>query len=149
PGATAAQVAQAIRESAVPLPSLRGKTLTGGRADAPGAIAAARRLAGRPPSSPPPGDPGGPGAQAGDTAAPVARLDRATLRGRVLVLRLSFPNESGPVSGTVRVARLSGAAARYRARPGHAAAVRLRLRASARRALVTIRATDAAGNSSV
>jgi len=149
PGATAAQVAQAIRESAVPLPSLRGKTLTGGRADAPGAIAAARRLADRPPSSPPPGDPGGPGAQAGDTAAPVARLDRATLRGRVLVLRLSFPNETGPVSGTVRVARLSGAAARYRARPGHATVVRLRLRASARRALVTIRATDAAGNSSV
>ena len=59
PGATAAQVAQAIRESAVPLPSLQGKTVTGGRADAPGAIAAARRLAGRPPSSPPPGGPGG------------------------------------------------------------------------------------------
>ncbi len=45
PGATAAEVAQAIREGAVPLPSLAGKTVTGGRADAPGAIAAARRLA--------------------------------------------------------------------------------------------------------
>ena len=38
---------------------------------------------------------------------------------------------------------------RYRARPGHPAVVKVRLRASARRAVVTIRATDAAGNSSV
>jgi thermitase len=148
PGATAAQVAQAIREGAVALPSLAGKTVTGGRADAPGAIAAARRLAQGPPSSPPPGNPGGPGG-GGDTAAPVARVDRATLRRRVLVLRLSFPNEGGAVSGTVRVAKLSGATARYRARPGHPAVVKVRLRASARRAVVTIRATDAAGNSSV
>ena len=77
PGATAAQVAQAIRESAVPLPSLQGKTVTGGRADAPGAIAAARRLAHRPPSSPPPGDPRR--LRAVDPAVP--RRHRRDLRG--------------------------------------------------------------------
>ena len=149
PGATAAEVAQAIREGAVPLPSLAGKTVTGGRADAPGAIAAARRLAQRPPSSPPPGDPGGPGEPGGDRTAPAARLDRATLRRRVLVLRLSFPNESGAVSGTVRVAKLAGATARYRARPGRPVVVKVKLRAVARRAVITVHAKDAAGNSSV
>jgi subtilisin family serine protease len=149
PGATAPEVAQAIREGAVPLPSLAGKTVTGGRADAPGAIAAARRLAKRPPSSPPPGDPGGRGEPRRDTTAPVARLDRAMLRRRVLVLRLSFPNESGAVSGTVRVAKLAGATARYRARPGRSVVVKVKLRALARRAVVTVQAKDAAGNSSV
>ena len=43
PGATAAEVAQAVRGRRA-APSLAGKTVTGGRADAPGAIAAARRL---------------------------------------------------------------------------------------------------------
>ena len=79
----------------------------------------------------------------------MARLDRATLRRRVLVLRVSFPNESGPVSGTVRVPKLSGATARYRARPGRPAVVRMLLRARVRRTVVTISARDAAGNSSV
>jgi len=150
PGASAAQVVEAIREGAVPLPSLAGKTVTGGRADAPGAIAAARRLVKRPPPPPvDPGRPGNPGGPAGDHTAPVARVDRAGLRRRVLVLRMSFPNESASVTGTVRVTKLSRATARYSARPGHAAVVRVRLRRPARRAVVTIRATDAAGNTSV
>jgi hypothetical protein len=67
----------------------------------------------------------------------------------MLVLRVSFPNESAAVTGTVRVPRLSGATARYRARPGRPAVTRVRLRKPARRAMVTIRATDAAGNTSV
>jgi hypothetical protein len=54
PAASAAQVAQAIREGAVSLPSLAGKTVTGGRADAPATIAAARRLAAQPPPLRPP-----------------------------------------------------------------------------------------------
>jgi hypothetical protein len=152
PGASAAQVAEAIREGAVPLPSLAGKTVTGGRADAPGAIAAARRLVTRPSHPPPPtgsGRPGSPGGPAGDRTAPVARVDSAGLRRRVLVLRMSFPNESASVTGTVRVTKLSRATARYSARPGHAAVVRVRLQRLARRAVVTIRATDAAGNTSV
>ena len=64
-------------------------------------------------------------------------------------LRLSFPNESGPVTGTVRVTKLARAAVRYRARPGRPVVVKVRLGAVARRAVVTVRATDAAGNSSI
>ena len=52
PNATAVQVAQAVREGAVALPSLSGKTVTGGRADAPATIAAARRLVQTPPPAP-------------------------------------------------------------------------------------------------
>jgi thermitase len=151
PDATAGEVAQAIREGAVSLPSLAGKTVTGGRADAPRAIAAARRLADRPPASPPPSDPGNPGdpgPPAGDGSAPVARLDRATLRRHVLVLRFSFPNEAGPVSGTVRVGKASGTI-RYRARAGRPAVVRMHLRGRARRTVVTISARDSVGNASV
>jgi hypothetical protein len=103
------------------------------------------------PLPPPPGGPGGPGdpGPGSDRTAPVARIDRATLRRRVLILRVSFPNEKGSVSGAVRVPKLSGATAHYLARPGRPAVVRLRLRALARRTVVTIRALDAAGNSSM
>ena len=150
PGATAAQVAQAIREGAVDLDSLAGKTVTGGRADAPGAIEAARRLARpvpAPPADPPSGDP--PSGGDGDRTAPAARIARASLRRGVLSLRLSFPNEIGPVTGTVRVPKLARAAVRYRARPGRPVVVKVKLRALVRRAVVTVQATDAAGNSSV
>src|SRR6185503_6563210 len=78
PNATAVQVAQAVREGAVALPSLSGKTVTGGRADAPRAIAAARRLVQAPPPAPPPpappAPPTGPGnPDAGDRTPPTAR----------------------------------------------------------------------------
>jgi thermitase len=148
PGATAAQVAQAIREGAVHLDSLAGKTVTGGRADALGAIEAARRLV-RPASPPPPAPPADPPADPGDRTAPSARIARVTLRRGVLTVRLSFPNETGPVTGSVRVARLAGAATRFRARPGRPVVVKVRLRRPGRRAVVTIRATDSAGNSAV
>lgn len=141
------QVAQAIREGAVHLDSLAGKTVTGGRADAPGPIEAARRPARPvPPQSPPPPDPP---AEPGDRTAPAPRVARVTLRRGVITLRLSFPNETGPVTGSVRVARLAGAATRFRARPGSPVVVKVRLRRPARRAVLTIRATDAAGNSTV
>jgi thermitase len=152
PGATAAQVAQAIREGAVHLDSLAGKTLTGGRADAPGAIEAARRLARpvpAPPADAPSGDPPSGGGSGGDRTAPAARIARASLRRGVLSLRLSFPNETGPVTGTVRVAKLARAAVRYRARPGRPVVVKVKLRTVAGRAVVTVQAMDAAGNASV
>jgi len=47
------------------------------------------------------------------------------------------------------VERLAGAATRFRARPGRPVVVKVRLRRTARRAMLTIRATDAAGNSAV
>ncbi len=53
------------------------------------------------------------------------------------------------MSGTVRVAKLAGATARYRARPGRPVVVKVKLRAVARRAVITVQAKDAAGNSSV
>ena len=152
PGATAAQVAQAIREGAVKLDSLAGKTVTGGRADAPGAIEAARRLvkpASGPDSADPPGGPADPPAEQGDRTAPAAKVARATLRRRVLTVRLTVPGETGAVSGSVGVARLAGAATRFRAQPGRPVVVKVRLRRVARRAVLTIRATDAAGNSGV
>jgi subtilisin family serine protease len=145
PGASAAQVAQAIREGAVKLDSLAGKTVTGGRADAPGAVEAARRLA----HSAPPPDSQDPPAGSGDRTAPAARVVSAKLRRGVLIVRLSFPGETGPVSGSVRVARPASAAARFRARPGRPVVVKVRLRRPARRAVLTIRATDGAGNSAV
>ncbi|HEY6595381.1 MAG TPA: S8 family serine peptidase, partial [Asanoa sp.] len=152
PGATAAQVAQAIREGAVHLDSLAGKTVTGGRADAPGAIEATRWLARpvpAPPADPPSGDPPSGGGSGGDRTAPAARIARASLRRGVLSLRLSFPNETGPVTGTVRVAKLARAAVRYRARPGRPVVVKVKLRTVAGRAVVTVQAMDAAGNASV
>jgi Subtilase family len=159
PSASAAQVAAAIREGAVPLSSLAGKTVTGGWADAPAAIAAARRLT-QPAPDPepdPPGNQGNPGDSV-DRTPPRARIGRASVRGRFLLMRLSFPNEAQAVTGTVAVAKLQRGAVRYRTRPRRAVVVKVRLRPSARRALasrgraraaVTIRARDATGNSSV
>jgi subtilisin family serine protease len=161
PDATAVQVAEAVREGAVPLPSLAGKTVTGGRADAPATIAAARRLAGTPPPAPPapPAPPTDPSKQdAGDRTPPRARLVRARLRGSVLVVTIAFPTETDAVTGSVRAAKLQRRAARYRSRPGKPVTVRVKLRPGARRALasraraklaLTIRARDAAGNTAV
>ena len=163
PAASAAQVAAAIREGAAPMGSLAGKTVTGARADAPGAIAAARRLT-QPPPAPgdtgTPGNPGNPGdpGDAGDRTPPRARVGRARVRGRFLVLSLSFPNEPGAVSGSVGLVKLQRGSARFLTPPGRAVVVKVRLRPPARRALasaararavVTIRARDTAGNSSV
>jgi subtilisin family serine protease len=58
PDATPAQVVEAIRAGATPLVSLQGKTVSGGTADAPQAIAAAAAIvAGQPVPHPPSGDP--------------------------------------------------------------------------------------------
>ena len=165
PAASAAQVAQAIREGAVSLPSLAGKTVTGGRADAPATIAAARRLAAQPSPAPPtppapPAPPTGPGSPgpSGDRTPPQARVLRARVRGQLLLLTISFPNEADAVTGNVTVARLQRRAARYSTRPGRPVTVKVRLRPGARRALasgarkkiaLTIRARDAAGNTAV
>jgi subtilisin family serine protease len=161
PAASAAQVAVAIREGAVPMPSLAGKTVTGGRADAAAAIAAARRLT-QPlepqPSGPDnPGNPGSPD-DTSDRTPPRARVGRASVRGPFLLLSLSFPNEPGTVTGSVNLAKLQRGSARFQARPGRAVVVKVRLRPAARRplasgararAVLTIRARDTAGNSSV
>ena len=83
PSASAAQVAQAIREGAVRLDSLAGKTVTGGRADAVGSIEAARRVARQapaPPSSPPP-DSHQPPAGQGARRAAIAVTYRAPRAG--------------------------------------------------------------------
>jgi hypothetical protein len=164
PNATAVQLAQAVRDGAVPLPSLAGKTVTGGRADAPATIAAARRLAGTPPPAPPappaaPAAPTGPGKpDAGDHTPPRARLVRARLRGTYLLLTISFPTETDAVTGSVKAAKLQRRAARYRSRPGKPVTLRVKLRPSARHALasragaklaLTIRSRDAAGNTAV
>jgi len=75
-----------------------------------------------------------------------------------LLIRLSFPGETDAVSGTVKIAKLGRSPARYLTRPDSPVTVRVRLRPGARRALVsgarpklalTIRARDAAGNTSV
>jgi hypothetical protein len=159
PGASATQVAQAIREGAVSLPSLAGKTVTGGRADAPATIAAARRLAAQTPPAPPAptAPPTGPGA-AGDRTPPRARMLRARVRGQLMLLTISFPNEADVVSGSVKAAKLQRGPVRYRTQPGKPVTVKVRLRAAERRALasrtrarvaLTIRARDAAGNASL
>jgi len=161
PAASAIQVAQAIREGAVPLPSLAGKTVTGGRADAPATIAAARRLAAQPPPAPPPAPPAPPtgaGTLAGDQWPPTARVLRARVRGQFLLLTISFPSEADAVTGNVKAARLQRRPVRYRTSPGKPVTVKLRLRPGARRALagrsrakvtLTIRARDQAGNAAV
>ncbi len=167
PAASAAQVVTAIREGAAPLSSLAGKTVTGGRADAPAAIAAARRLTQAAPApAPAPSDPGSPGTpgtpgtpgDSGDHAPPRVRLGRASVRGPFMLLRLSFPNEPGAVTGSVGLVKLQRGGARFRTPPGRGIVVKVRLRTAARRALasgararavVTIRARDTAGNTSV
>jgi subtilisin family serine protease len=78
PAASAAQVAAAIREGAVPMASLAGKTVTGARADAAAAIAAARRLPQpaaelRSPDPATPANPFDPG-DSGDRTPPRARV---------------------------------------------------------------------------
>ena len=158
PEASAAQVAEAVREGAVPLPSLAGKTVTGGRADAPATIAAARRLVGTPPPPPPP-PPTGPGnPNAGDRTPPRAQVVRARMRGPALLLTIAFPTEADAVSGSVSAAKLQRRPVSYRTRPGKPVTVRVKLRPGARRALatraraklaLTIRARDAAGNTAV
>jgi hypothetical protein len=75
-----------------------------------------------------------------------------------MLLRLSFPNEPGAVTGSVGVVKLQRGGARFRTPPGRGIVVKVRLRTAARRALasaararvvVTIRARDTAGNTSV
>ena len=168
PAASATQVARAIREGAVSLPSLAGKTVTGGRADAPATIAAARRLAAQPAPGPPappappalPAPPTGPGSPgpSGDHTPPRARVLRARLRGQLLLLTIAFPNEADAVTGNLTVARLQRRGVRYGTRPGRPVTVKVRLRPGARRALasgvrkkiaLTIGARDAAGNTAV
>jgi subtilisin family serine protease len=111
PGATAAQVAQAIREGAVKLDSLAGKTVTGGRADAPGAIEAARRLArppSQPPATPPSGSQGLPADQGGRRAA-IAVTYRAPRAGVIRARGIAIvSNRLTEVAHATRKVRRAG-----------------------------------------
>jgi thermitase len=133
PHLNADQVVQAIKAGAVPLATLAGKTSTGGRVDAAGALAAA----------PPPPPEAGDGA-AVDRSAPSARLAgrrRQRLRRAVVVVVVCSGSEdcvvdaSGSlgVPGGAKVFRLRGVRGKQVA-AGRRARVALRVRRGARRA---------------
>jgi thermitase len=110
PGAPDTQVVEALKAGAAPLPSLAGATVTGGVADAPGAIQAALAL----PNSPPPAGGGGstqppppppPEPDPPQRPGPAGLRDAITVdrRGRVAIRIVAEPNLRGTLTVTARV----------------------------------------------
>jgi thermitase len=142
PSATPAEVAEAIRSGAAPLPALAGKTVSGGTADAPAAIAAAGGIVANRPlppvSAPPPPTPTRP-------AKPrlTVRGLRVSRRGRFVYRfrapagvtgRAVFRTRRKAVIGARR-AHLTIASRRFATRSGGRVALRIKLSPRERRIL--------------
>ncbi len=137
PGVPPSQVAQAIRNGARPLPSLAGKTVTGGAANANGAIDAALAMPNQAASPPPPPPPTAPGK---------ARFGRVsvTRRGVVRIVLRGDANTNGVATLRANITRPRAArivrVARRSFRIGGTGRVTVRLRLS-RPALRQLRRT--------
>jgi subtilisin family serine protease len=133
PGAPDTQVVEALKAGAVAQPSLAGKTVTGGRVNAPGAIAAALRTENPPPSA-------GTGSPATGTPGPAPKPKVKALRpgpadfgtrfsvdrrGRLSMRIFGEPGLRGSV--TLRSGRAVVARASFRTGRRGRAVVRMRL----------------------